>query len=181
MQPQIQEQDHPRITIAVILTAVFLLGAGSSLQGTAVALRGNIEGFASQMIGVIISSYFVGFIIGSILVVSFIRFVGYVRTFAAFASLASATSLAHLIVLDPVAWILFRSLYGIFIAGMLVIVESWLNSSTSTYSRGRILGLYSLVYLAAMGAGQPLIAVWPPSGFELFAVTSILISLSLVP
>ncbi|MDZ7793651.1 MAG: MFS transporter [Spirochaetia bacterium] len=181
MQPQIQEQEHPRTTIAAILTAVFLLGAGSALQGTAVALRGNIEGFASQMIGIIISSYFIGFIIGSILVVSFIRFVGYVRTFAAFASLASAASLAHLIVIDPIAWILFRSLYGIFIAGMLVIVESWLNSSTSTYNRGRILGLYSLVYLAAMGAGQPLIAVWPPAGFELFAVTSILVSLSLVP
>ncbi len=181
MKPQIQEQEHPRTTIVAIMIAVFLLGAGAALQGTAVALRGNIEGFSNHMIGIIISSYFVGFIAGSLMVVQFIRFVGYVRTFSAFASLASTTALAHLIVIDPIAWIIFRSLHGLFIAGMLVIVESWLNSSTSTYNRGRILGLYSLVYLAAMGAGQPLIGILPPSGFELFAVTSILVSLSLVP
>ncbi len=181
MKPQMQEHEHPRTTIAAIMSAVFLLGSGAALQGTAVALRGGIEGFSNPIIGVIISSYFVGFILGSLIVVNFIRFVGYVRTFAAFASLASTTALAHLIIINPFAWILFRSLHGLFIAGMLVIVESWLNSSTSTYNRGRILGLYSLVYLAAMGAGQPLIAVLPPAGFELFAVTSILVSLSLVP
>ncbi len=181
MKPQIQEHEHPRTTIFAILIAVFLLGAGSALQGTAVALRGGIEEFSNQMIGIIISSYFVGFILGSLSVVNFIRFVGYVRTFAAFASLASATTLAHLLIINPIAWIMFRTLHGLFIAGMLVIVESWLNSSTSTYNRGRILGLYSLVYLAAMGAGQPLIGIFPPSSFELFAVTSILVSLSLVP
>ena len=141
MKPQILEHEHPRTTITAILSAVFLLGSGAALQGTAVALRGGIEGFSDQMIGVIISSYFVGFIIGSLLVVHFIRFVGYVRTFAAFASLASTTALAHLIVINPIAWIVFRSLHGLFIAGMLVIVESWLNSSTSTYNRGRILSL----------------------------------------
>jgi len=176
-----EENSQARTTIIAILSAVFLMGASSALQGTSVALRGGMEGFSEQVIGLIMSGYFIGFIVGSLIVVNFIRFVGYVRTFAAFASLASTMSLAHLIVIHPVAWIIFRSLHGLFLSGMLVIIESWLNSSTSTYNRGRVLGLYSLVYLTAMGAGQPLIGVFSPATFEIFAVTSILVSLSLVP
>ncbi len=172
---------RPKTTIGVILGAVFLLAAGSALQGTAVSLRAGYENFPAQVIGVIMSVYFIGFAAGSMAVVRFIRYVGYVRTFAAFASLASATALAHLLMLHPAAWIVFRALYGFFIAGMLVIVESWLNASTSTYNRGKVLSLYSIVFLLAMGAGQPLLGVLPASGFELFAVTSILVSVSLVP
>lgn len=170
-----------RTTIVAIMASVVLLGAGGALQGTVIALRGGLEGFSSPTIGLIMSSYFVGFILGSFLVVGFVREVGYVRTFAAFASVASATVLAHLLVINPLAWLLFRMLHGVSLSGMLVVVESWLNASTSSYNRGRVLSMYSLVYLAAMGAGQPLISLFPPESFEIFAVTSILMSLCLVP
>ncbi len=175
------EAQSSRTTIVSIMSAVVLLGTSGALQGTVIALRGGLEGFSSPTIGLIMSSYFVGFILGSFLVVGFVREVGYVRTFAAFASIASATVLAHLLLITPVAWIVFRTLHGISISGMLVVVESWLNASTSSYNRGRVLSVYSLVYLASMGAGQPLISVFPPQSFEIFAVTSILMSLCLVP
>jgi MFS family permease len=64
---------------------------------------------------------------------------------------------------------------------MLVVVESWLNVSSSVYNRGRILSIYSVAYLASMGLGQPLIGLFSASSFEIFGVTTILISLCLVP
>jgi MFS family permease len=171
----------PATTITAIMVSVVLLGSGGALQGSIISLRAGMEGFSGQMIGLIMSGYYIGFMIGSFVVVPFMRAVGYVRTFAAFASLSSTIALAHLLVIHPVAWFLFRTLHGLFLACMLVVIESWLNISSSSYNRGRVLALYSLVYLGAMGAGQPLLGIFSPSRFEIFAITSILISLSLVP
>lgn len=38
-----------------------------------------------------------------------------------------------------------------------------------------------MVYIVSMGAGQPLMAVFPPSSFEAFGITTILISFCLIP
>jgi len=172
---------RPAVTIVAILAAVFLLGMGNALQATALALRGGLAGFSNQVIGLVMSAYFIGFAVGSLFSVRIIRQVGYVRTFAAFASLSSITALSHILIINPVAWIVLRAFHGLCLASMLVVVESWLNASTASYNRGRVLSVYSLVYLASMGAGQPLIAVFSPATFEIFAVTSILISACLVP
>lgn len=40
-----EENFNPRITIAAILSSVFLLGAGTTLQSTIVAYRAGILGF----------------------------------------------------------------------------------------------------------------------------------------
>jgi MFS family permease len=116
-------------TIIAIFASVFLLASGSALQTTAVSLRAGIEGFSEQAIGIISSSYYGGLLAGSFLALLTIRNVGYVRTFAAFASLASATSLAHVLVISPFWWVVFRLLHGMCLSIVLVVVESWLNSS----------------------------------------------------
>lgn len=172
---------NPVATISAILIAVFLLGTGTALQGTVIALRAGSEGFSDLAIGIIMSSYFSGFIAGSLLGVRFIGSVGYIRTFAGFASIASAAALAHLLLVNPVSWIILRVVHGLCTATLLVVVESWLNTGSPARSRGKILSLYSLIYLASMGVGQPLLALFPETGYELFVLVSILVSISLVP
>ncbi|ORC35458.1 hypothetical protein B4O97_09820 [Marispirochaeta aestuarii] len=168
-------------TISAILASVFLLASGSALQTTAVSLRAGLEGFSEQTIGIISSGYFAGILAGSFLALLMIRNVGYVRTFAAFSSMASATSLAHVLIISPGWWVVFRVVHGVCISIVLVVVESWLNSSAPTKSRGRILSLYGIIFLAANGVAQPLLAVFTPREFSLFGITSILISLCVLP
>lgn len=179
----VYSQDHSRpvTTITTIMISVLLMGVGSALQGTAVALRAGIEGFSETSIGLIMSIYFVGLAAGTFLSTQVVRSVGYVRSFAAFASIASAAAFAHVLLIDPVAWVIFRGIHGLCLSVMLVVVESWLNVSSSTYNRGRILSLYSVVYLASMGLGQPLLGRFSPATYEVFGITTILVSLSLVP
>ncbi|MEO1311927.1 MAG: MFS transporter, partial [Pseudomonadota bacterium] len=52
---------------------------------------------------------------------------------------------------------------------------------TPNEARGKVLASYRIVDLGATMAGQGLLAVASPEGFILFAIISILISLSLVP
>ncbi len=168
-------------TITTIMISVLLMGTGSALQGTALALRAGIEGFSETSIGLIMSIYYVGLAAGTFLSTRVVRAVGYVRSFAAFASIASAAAFAHVLIIHPVAWIILRGIHGLCLSVMLVVIESWLNVSSSTYNRGRILSIYSVVYLASMGIGQPLVGRFSPATYEVFGITTILVSLSLVP
>lgn len=168
-------------TLSAIFASVFLLAGGSALQLTAISLRAGIEGFSETAIGLVSSGYYAGMLAGSFLALMAVREVGDVRSFAAFASLASATSIAHVLLIGPGWWILFRFLHGACISVVLVVVESWLNSSATNKSRGRLLSFYGIVFLAANALSQPLPAVFPPADFRLFAVTSILVSLCVLP
>jgi MFS family permease len=163
------------------MISVFLMGAGMGLQGSAVALRAGLEGFSESIVGLVMSSNYIGLIIGSMVAPIIIRNVGYVRSFAASASFGAGSAIAHLLWIDPVPWIVFRAATGFSLSVMFVVAESWLNSSSTSANRGRLLSVYSVVYIVSMGAGQPIMAIFPPASFEIFGVTTILISFCLIP
>lgn len=179
--PELVSQANRRTTIVAIMISVFLMGAGMGLQGSAVSLRAGIEGFSSTMVGLIMSFNYVGLIIGSLVAPRIIRNVGYVRSFAAAAAIGSASAIAHLVWIDVIPWIVFRGATGFSLSVMFVVAESWLNSSSTSHNRGRLLSAYSVVYIVSMGAGQPLMEFFPPASFEIFGITTILISFCLVP
>jgi MFS family permease len=169
------------LIIGFLLLAAFILFTGNGLQGTLLAVRANIDGFALPLIGFLLSAYFVGFIAGCRFAPRLIAYVGHIRTFTALASVASASSLAHAIFIDPPFWIALRVISGFCFAGLYMIIESWINEKASNDNRGRILSVYRIVDLSAMTMGQILLVVADPADFVLFAMVSILISISLVP
>ncbi|MDZ7723652.1 MAG: MFS transporter [candidate division KSB1 bacterium] len=176
-----QQEHRPATTIIAIMAAVLFMGMGAALQGTALSIRANIEGFPEPIFGVIMSMFYAGLAAGIYIAGPVIRTVGYVRSFAAFASIASATAIMHVILVNPYAWVVLRLAHGLCLSVMLVVVESWLNVSATLQNRGRILSLYAVVYHASRGLGQPLIGVFSPASFEIFGVTTVLTSLCLVP
>lgn len=164
-----------------LLVAAAILLAGNGLQGTLLAVRANLEGFPTALIGVLMSAYFAGFILGCRFNPSFIKSVGHIRTFLALASVASASALVHPIVIDVWLWAVLRAVTGFCFAGLIMVIESWINERATNANRGRILSVYRIIDLAATTAGNALLAVASPGGFELFAIVSILMSIALVP
>src|SRR6056297_1841576 len=92
---------RPVTTVTAIMISVFLMGTGTALQGSAVSLRAGLERFSDTMIGLVMSANYVGLVAGSLLAPRFIRSVGYVRAFAAFASIGSASAIAHILWINP--------------------------------------------------------------------------------
>lgn len=154
---------------------------GNGLQGTLLSVRANLENFSVLTTGLIMSSYYVGFFIGSLKIPQYVRNVGHIRVFAALASLASTTVLIHGIQVDPWTWGIIRAFSGFAFAGLFIVVESWLNDSATNETRGMMLGIYLVVTYVGMVIGQMLLNVADPSDIELFVITSVLVSLALVP
>ncbi|MDZ7628461.1 MAG: MFS transporter [Parvularculaceae bacterium] len=167
--------------LLTLLLAAAILLAGNGLQGTLLAVRAKLEGFPTALIGVLMSSYFAGFILGCRFNPAFIKSVGHIRTFVALASIASAAALVHPIVIDIPTWAILRAITGFCFAGLIMIIESWINERATNANRGRILSVYRVIDLTATMAGNALLATADPADFPLFAMVSILMSLALVP
>ena len=172
-----------RITSSTIalLTSVMLVWVANGLCFTLLALRMSVEGFNTTDIGVVTTGYFFGLLLGAVIFGRIIEQVGHVRAFAAFSSLLSASVIGYVFHVDLLIWALIRILHGMCIAGLLMVVESWLNESVSNKGRGRLLALYTIVQSVSMSAGQQLLNLAEPTSFVLFAVASVLFSLALLP
>ena len=167
--------------VAALLLSVAFLLLGNGLQGTLLPVRAQLEDFSSVEIGILGSSYFVGFALGCLLTPYAIRRVGHIRAFTAMVSIASTVSLAHALILIPEVWWVFRALTGFCIAGLYMVIESWLMEKSSNETRGFVFSVYTIINLTVVTAGQMLTAVDDPFNFPLFALTSILVSLAAVP
>ena len=164
-----------------LLIGVAMMMLASGLQGTLLGLRATVEGFSTQATGLIMTGYFVGFLIGSTRVPKLLGQVGHIRVFAALASMASVSALLHGVFIDPLLWIAMRLVTGFCFAGLYIVAESWINDRATNETRGQLLAVYMVVVLAGVAAGQLLLNLSPIQGFELFVLTSALISLALVP
>lgn len=167
------------VTALLIASAILMLGNG--LNGVLLPLRAHIDGFSGLTLGLMGSAYYAGLLAGCIVCPRIIARVGHIRAFAAFTSIATATPLLHAMIPDPIAWSLLRALNGLAFAGLFMGIESWLTAASEPATRGRVLGLYSLVHLTVVTAGMQLIGAFDARGFELFSLVAILYSIAAVP
>ncbi len=165
---------------ALLLGLAFLM-LGNGLQGTLLGVRASLEGFSTQTTGFVMTGFYVGFLLGSIMGPKLVKNVGHIRVFAALASIFSAAMLLHSIFIEPVTWFTIRVANGFAVAGLYIVAESWLNDAATNRTRGQLLSVYMVIVLGGMAAGQFLLNVASPAGFELFILVSVLVSVSLVP
>lgn len=158
-----------------------LLMLGNGLQGTLLGWRASLEDFSTLTTGLIMTGYYVGFMLGSTLTSVSIREVGHIRVFAALASMASTAILVQSVFVEPWVWVLMRLVTGFCYAGLYIVCESWLNNQATNETRGRLFSIYMVITFVSMGGGQWLMKLSDPGGSTLFILVSLLISIALVP
>jgi len=158
---------------------VLMLGAG--LQSTLLGLRATLEGFPTSVTGLVMSCYYVGYLLGTITAPRLLRQVGHIRVFATLAAVAAAAILVQATWVHPVPWGAMRLVSGLCFAGIYVVAESWLNDRASRANRGRLLAIYMVVLYVGLGAAQFLLVASSPSTPTPFMLVSVLISLAVVP
>lgn len=141
-------------SIRSVLLSVVLLLAGHGLQLTLLPLQAQALGWPSHLVGVTGSAYYLGFLVGCLLVGTIVRRVGHIRAFLVFVALAAlAISLAGSAPIF-IAWVVLRAINGCAMAVLYTVVESWLNERSSDAHRGSLLALYTVLSLGAMATGQ---------------------------
>jgi MFS family permease len=158
---------------------VLMLGAG--LQSTLLGLRATLEGFPTVVTGIVMSCYYVGYVLGTIVAPPLLRQLGHIRVFAALAAVAAAAILVQGCFVDPWTWGAMRLVSGVCFAGLYVVAESWLNDRATRANRGRLFAIYMLILYVGLGAAQFLLIFSDPRTPTAFMLVAVLISLAMVP
>ena len=169
------------VPLSALFFGLALLLIGLGLQGTLLPVRATMEQFTALEIGLMGTAYFAGFVTGCLRTSYLVRAVGHIRVFAALVGMVSAIPLLHALAVGPLVWLILRAITGFCMAGVYLVIESWLNERTPNRYRGGILAFYTSLNLVAITLGQLLLPLYDPGRFELFVIASVMVSLAAVP
>jgi MFS family permease len=164
-----------------LLLGMLLLLVGNGLQGTLLGIRGAIEGYDAETMALVMSAYYIGFLLGSRRATALIARVAHVRVFAALASLISAAFILYAAAPEVWVWTAMRLIVGFSFAGVYVVAESWLNDAATNETRGQALSIYMIVQMTGIISAQFMLNVADPAGYTLFVIMSVLVSVSFLP
>ncbi|GFE63432.1 MFS transporter [Litoreibacter roseus] len=169
------------ISFAALFLSVVLLQLSSGGVGPLDALSGLALGFTTAEVGLLGSAHFLGFFIGCWWAPRLMGSIGHSRAFAAFTATGAIGLLAHMLVIDPLAWAGMRIASGMCIAGCYTVVESWLQAKVTNETRGRAMGSYRVVDMGASLVAQLMIGFLEPASYVSYNLLALFCCASLLP
>ncbi|MEH6721832.1 MAG: MFS transporter [Aurantimonas endophytica] len=169
------------VSVGATMAGIAIVQLANGFLGTLVSMNSAAAGFSPAAVGIILAAYYGGYTIGAATIGPVLQRVGHIRLFAALAGLIAAAVALQPVLTSAPAWIIIRLVTGLGCAGLFITAESWLNASSSSQNRGTIFALYMVATNAAFGAGQFLLNLPSPGGFELYSLAAALFCLALVP
>jgi MFS family permease len=167
--------------VTQVLAGVICLETALGIIAPTITLQLVHRSAPAELIGIIGSAYFAGFLLGSLTCHRVIDRVGHIRSFAVFAAVAANATLLLLVFDQVYVWLGLRILAGYAIAGQYVVAESWLNDKATSDNRGRIFSLYMVVSWAASGVSPLALNLADPTGHLLLTLAAAALVSSLVP
>ena len=169
------------ISFAALFLSITLLQLSSGAIGPLDALSGLKSGFSTTQIGLLGSSQFFGFFIGCWWAPRLMGSVGHARTFAVCAAFGAIGAIAHPMYIDPLFWSFLRVMTGLCVAGCYTVIEAWMQAKLDNSNRGRVMGTYRVVDIAASSGAQLLIGVLEPAAYMSYNLLAIFCCACLLP
>lgn len=169
------------ISFAALFVSVVLLQLGLGGVAPLDAISGVGLGFSTAEIGFLGSAHFLGFFIGCWWAPRLMGDVGHSRAFAAFTGAGTIGILAHMMLVDPIAWAIMRIATGVAVAGCYTIIEAWLQGKVTNANRGRAMGVYRVVDIAGSLGAQLIVAVLEPASYLSYNLLALLCCAALFP
>ena len=166
--------------ISGLLFGCCFLTAANTLTHATLSVVMRQRELNPALLGLVMSLFSLGVMLGSRYAHVFIHRVGHVRAFAGLCALIGVTMIMHSVSYHPWSWALLRVLHGIGSAAAYIALESWLNAFAQTHNRGRLIGIYqTLVFIGASLA--PLLLAWYSEVLYALSLAAMLVMLGLIP
>ncbi|MCG9745097.1 MFS transporter [Shewanella sp. Isolate8] len=139
-------------TAPVIGLSFFAVASGFLMSLIPLSL-GNF-GLSPDLAPWLASIFYLGLLLGALRVERLITKMGHRRAFVLFLTLLIASIVAMLLLPHAGIWLGARLLAGFAVAGVFVVVESWLLMANSVKARARRLGIYMAALYGGSALGQ---------------------------
>ena len=169
------------LSFFALFAAISIMQLGSGVLSPLDVLSGLQAGFSTTAIGLLGSGHFAGFFVGCWIAPRLLKRVGHSRAFAVFAAFGAIGTLAHPMVVNEYAWIIFRLMVGFCVAGSYTVIEAWLQASLTNDNRGKVFGAYRVVDIASSSVAQLLIGWLEPGAYMSYNLVAIFFCACLLP
>ncbi|MDW3643012.1 MFS transporter, partial [Vibrio sp. 1291-1] len=168
----------PRVTVPVVALSLYAVASGY-LMGLIPLMLGEYN-ISADYASWLASVFYGGLLIGAMFIERIVRNVGHRKAFIGCLAAFSLTIVALPAFPNGLVWLVARFIAGVAVAGVFVIVESWLMSGDEA-SRAKRLSLYMLSLYGGSALGQFGIGVLGVSGGVPFvAITTLILMAMLV-
>ena len=167
--------------VFIPLLSLVLFTLGSGFLTTLLTIHIHAEKGGPEIIGYITAVYYLGLVLGSFRIGRYIRKVGHIRVYAAFASILAIVIMLQGLILNNTAWLVFRFVTGFATAGIYIAIESWILAIVPEKKRGAVLSLYMIAFYGALALGQFLLNIGDFMSLIPFCIIVMLCSLSIIP
>ena len=154
---------------------------GNGLLFIIIPMSMRLDGQDTDAIGLVMSLYFVGMLLGSLYGRHLISRVGHIRIFAACAAVATMSALLHSIWSVPLVWGVLRVLIGFTNATFFMTIETWLSESSTSENRATVFGSYQFVTYFGLALGQLMLNFAEPQDPILYIYVAMLFCLCMIP
>lgn len=142
-------------TVVTFSIAMMGMGLGSTLPLTALVL--DARGFGPEVVGWMLAAIALGGMVGAIAAPAATQRLGRRRVMLACLVMAGSSVIPLQYATSLWSWAVLRFLFGIAIAPVFVLGESWINVLSSDRVRGRVVAIYSTSFTLSQVAGPPLV------------------------
>ena len=163
------------------IISLVILTLGAALLTTFLSLRLHDLGANAFIVGGLSTAYYGGMVVGAFKLESIILRVGHIRAYSACASILAVAALLHGFFIESYIWLLLRFIEGVATAGLYIVIESWILSSSNNKNRGTALAFYMIALYIAQSMGQWLLNIGDQTSLTLYAISSMFAALSIIP
>lgn len=167
--------------VFALFVSTLFLQIGGGMAGYLLPLRAAEEGWDTLLISLFAASFALAFTLGCVVVPRIVFLVGHIRVFSALTAAMAIALLLHSIIVDPLAWAIFRGIHGFAVAGTYMVLESWLNEKSPNESRGTVFALYMVMTTCGIMIGQFLVPLGDTSDTILFIACALAFLAALFP
>jgi MFS family permease len=168
-------------TLSSLFLSCFILFLGNGLINVLLPVRMGLDGASTDSIGLVLSLYYVGMLLGAIYSKNLIARAGHIRMFAGCVAMAAVSILVCSLYSEPMLWGGMRFVIGFCNACAFTAMESWLSDSSTKSTRGRVLAMYNAAVLLGLFGGQFFMNIASPGDSTLFVIAGIFLCCAIVP
>tara|TARA_R110001592_G_scaffold226005_1_gene482035 strand:- start:1020 stop:2300 length:1281 start_codon:yes stop_codon:yes gene_type:complete len=168
-------------SLFALFFSVGLLVIGNSFLMTLLGVRLSLGDVSPRLIGGVMVSYSIGFVLGTLYATLVIQRVGHIRAFAVFCAVLGIAALIYPMIDNFSLWVALRIIGGFAMAGLLIVSESWFSAIATNDNRSTIFSLYQICFYMATSIGQLLITLGHPGNYFLFSLVAAILMAAIVP
>jgi len=168
-------------SLILLFTSALIMFLGYGLVQILLPVKMGALGVDRGTLGLILSLYAVGMLIGGIYSKNIIERVGHIRVFAISASLAAVAVLLMGLAFNPFVWGIGRAIMGFAVACAATTLDSWLSGIATEKNRARFLSANQVVIMSGFFFGQFLVNAAPVEGSHLFMLAAIMMAAAVIP